>query len=297
MSMLMQKPISAIAPGDALCLLEWYHAMGVDEAISAEPELNRKLQSQPAHPFAPIQVNDNLSDTSAHTAVMNTKHTTQPLSSPAHPSTVSQSKGLEASMAEARSLAKSARTIEELEMHLRQFTGCALKNTAMHTVFLGGNAKSRILILGDAPGADEDKQGIPFCGEVGKLLESMLFYAGLTRANDYLVSNIVFWRPPGNRQPTLEEIEICRPFVESMIALLSPSHLLLLGGTTSKALLNDARGVSKMRGSKFHYTHPQLPTPTPCFVTYHPSYLLKQPSAKREFWADILAFSHDIKSS
>lgn len=301
--MMMQKLTNPIAQSDAFCLLEWYQAMGVDEAIADEPEIHKKelhkiLQSPAIESFAQIQANNNPSDKASHFAAIHTKQSAKPsLSSPAAPREMSASKGLEASVAEAKTLAASAKTLEELEIHLRQFSGCALKNTAMHTVFIDGNSKSRILILGEAPGADEDKQGIPFCGAIGKLLESMLAYAGLARSSDYILSNIVFWRPPGNRQPTAEEIEMCRPFVEKMIVLLNPTHLLLLGGTASKALLNDARGVSKMRGGTFAYTHPMLSKPVACFVTYHPSYLLRQPTAKREAWADILAFSHAAKLS
>lgn len=286
----MQHPGISLTDSDAICLLQWYLAMGVDETIAQSPQLHIKARTPlPATDTAKLTP---ASSSSQHTNLktLASAHIT-PLEYTGSPTPLTVTQGFAAAKAQAVALADSASTLEALENAVLQFGGCALKKTAMKTVFIDGNRKSQILIVGEAPGQDEDRQGIPFCGVSGKLLDSMLQYAGLNRSKDYLISNTVFWRPPGNRQPTEEEIALCRPFVEKLIALVNPKCILLVGGTATKALLHDTRGISKLRGNIFFMQIPHLQNPIKTFVTFHPSYLLRQPLARQHAWSDMLAFA------
>lgn len=194
-----------------------------------------------------------------------------------------------ASVAEARAAADGASTLAELEAAVRAFNGCALKKTATNTVFAEGVAESRLMFIGEAPGAEEDRNGVPFCGASGQLLDKMLSFIGLKRSENFYITNFLFWRPPGNRQPTPEEIEICRPLVEKHIALVNPQTLVLVGGTATSAILRDTRGITRLRGQVFAYTNDYMQKEVPVHVIYHPSYLLRQPLAKKQAWADLLA--------
>jgi len=193
-----------------------------------------------------------------------------------------------AAIAASRALADKAATLAELEAAVRSFDGCAIKKTANKTVFSDGNPQGRVMIIGEAPGAQEDIQGIPFCGPSGKLLDAMLAAIGLTRAANVYISNTVFWRPPGNRQPSPEETSTCLPFVEKHIALVKPALLILSGGTATTTLLRKDTSISRLRGKFYDYTNPYLETPIPTVVTYHPSYLLRSPAQKRLAWNDLL---------
>ena len=189
--------------------------------------------------------------------------------------------------ASARALADQATTLAEIEAAVRAFDGCALKKTASKTVFADGNPAAKIMIIGEAPGADDDVQGIPFCGASGALLDKMLAAIGLDRTSVY-ITNSVFWRPPGNRQPSAEETSICLPFVEKHIALVAPQLLLLAGGTATNALLRREESMSRLRGKTYQYQNEYLPAPIQTIVTYAPSYLLQQPAQKRAAWQDLL---------
>lgn len=201
-------------------------------------------------------------------------------------------------MAEARRLADAAGTLDELREAVMHFEGCSLRKTAMNTVFSDGNPNSRIMFIGEAPGAEEDKRGIPFCGASGQLLDKMLASIGLTRTGaegqSFYISNTLFWRPPGNRQPTPEEIEICRPFVEKHIALINPKLLVAVGGTATKALLKETRGITRIRGQVLSYDGAGIAAPIPTHILYHPSFLLRQPAAKRQTWGDLLQLKHAL---
>jgi uracil-DNA glycosylase len=192
-------------------------------------------------------------------------------------------------VAHARALADGATDLAMLEAAVRTFNGCDLKKTATHTVFADGNAASGLMLIGDAPSADEDRSGVSFCGADGQLLDKILGFIGLQRAAHYYLSHAIFWRPPGNRQPTQAELEICLPFVEKHIALINPKRLVMLGGTVSSFLLRDQRGITRMRGKTFTYTNAYMAAPIPVHVFYHPSYLLRQPLAKKHYWMDALA--------
>ena len=192
-----------------------------------------------------------------------------------------------AAMATARSMADKAQTLAELESIVREFDGCAIKKTASKTVFSDGNPKARVMIIGEAPGAQEDLQGIPFCGPSGQLLDRMFAAIGMDR-NSLYISNTVFWRPPGNRQPSPEETSICLPFVEKHIALVAPSLLILSGGTATTSLMRKDASISRLRGKFYEYSNQYTQKPIPVLLMYHPSYLLRQPSNKRLAWNDLL---------
>jgi DNA polymerase len=176
------------------------------------------------------------------------------------------------------------------------FDGCQLKKTATKTVFSDGNQQADIMFIGEAPGANEDIQGIPFCGDSGKLLDNMLLSIGLNRTNIY-ISNSIFWRPPGNRRPTPDEIAICLPFVEKHIALVNPKLLILVGSTAVSAVMNINDPMSKMRNRFFSYNNNYLSKPIDIAAIFHPSYLLRQPSQKKLAWQDLLLIKHFINSN
>jgi DNA polymerase len=193
----------------------------------------------------------------------------------------------------ARGLAGAARTVAELAEALAAFDGCPLKQTATNLVFADGNPSARIMVIGEAPGADEDRAGKPFVGVSGQLLDRMLGWIGLDRNKAY-ITNVLFWRPPGNRQPTPAEIAACLPFVERHIELISPDILLLVGGASAKTLLARGEGITKLRGRWFQYESAGMSRPIPALPTYHPAYLLRQPAQKREAWRDLLLLAERL---
>ncbi|MGQ0664218.1 MAG: uracil-DNA glycosylase [Pseudomonadota bacterium] len=195
----------------------------------------------------------------------------------------------------ARALAGAAGTLDELKAALAAFDGCALKATATKLVFADGNPLARVMFVGEAPGADEDRQGKPFVGVSGQLLDRMLGWIGLDRGAVY-ITNILPWRPPGNRTPTAGEIALCQPFVERQIELVAPAVLVLVGGIAAKTLLGTQEGIIKLRGRWFEYSTAALPRPIPALATYHPAYLLRSPAQKRDSWRDLLAIKAKLKS-
>ena len=175
-----------------------------------------------------------------------------------------------------------------LKAALLSFEGCDLKRTASNLVFSDGNQAAKIMIIGEAPGKDEDRMGVPFVGSAGQLLDQMLGAVGLDRARVY-IANIMPWRPPGNRALTVEEIEMMRPFVEKHITLIAPDIILSLGGTASKMLLQSQEGIMKIRG-KFHdYATVNAPQNTiPLLPCLHPGYLLRSPHHKAFAFKDLV---------
>ena len=189
----------------------------------------------------------------------------------------------------ARALAAAAQTIPELQAAVEKFEGCALKTTARTTAFCDGATDAPVLLLGEAPGKEEDEQGKPFVGRSGQLLDRMLAQIGLSRRSNLLISNTIYWRPPGNRDPTQGEIVACLPFVERLIELSQPKLLLLTGKAAAHTVLKREDGVMKLRGRRLYYQREGLPTPVNAMVMLHPAYLLRQPQQKRLAWADLLA--------
>jgi DNA polymerase len=196
------------------------------------------------------------------------------------------------------------KTLEELRKAMENFDVCQLKETSIHTVFSDGNPKSALMIIGEGPGAEEDAKGVPFVGQSGKLLDKMLSAVGINRNSCY-ITNIVPWRPPGNRNPSALEIQQCIPFVEKHIELISPKIILLLGSIATKALLKED-GISRLRGKSFSYAkktlesktqggHNQQETCITVIPTFHPSYLLRSPRQKMYAYLDFLKIQELLK--
>lgn len=196
-----------------------------------------------------------------------------------------------------RTLADSARNLEELKKLLMDFDGCGLKKLANKTVFADGNPQSSIMFIGEAPGSSEDAQGIPFCGESGKLLDNVLASINISREHNAYITNTVFWRPPANRQPTQEEIDICRPFVEKHIALINPKLIVLVGNVAATSLLGKNAGISKIRQEYYLYTNQYLSKAIQTTSIFHPAYLLRQPMQKKTTWYDLLKIHEYINKS
>jgi uracil-DNA glycosylase family 4 len=183
----------------------------------------------------------------------------------------------------------------ELERAVKTCTLCPLHKTRTQGVFGVGNRSAQWMVIGEAPGADEDRQGKPFVGVSGQLLDRMLGCIGLDRTTVY-ITNILPWRPPGNRSPTAAEIAICLPFVERQIELVAPDVLVLLGGTSAKTLLQTTEGIVRTRGKWLRYASPGLARPVDAIATYHPAYLLRSPAQKRDSWRDLLSIKNKLKN-
>ena len=190
-------------------------------------------------------------------------------------------------------LAEAATNVAELRAALEAFDGCALKKTATNLVFIDGNPLARLMFVGEAPGAEEDRQGLPFVGPSGRLLDKMLASIGIQRV-DVLISNTVFWRPPGNRTPTPQETATCMPFLERLVELTDPDILVTLGGPAAKAMLGETQGVGRLRGRWFTYETARMSHPVDATAMFHPAYLLRSPGQKREAWRDLVAIQHRL---
>ena len=197
-------------------------------------------------------------------------------------------------IASAREAARTAPTLEALRELMQGFEGCALKHTATRLVFADGNPQARIMFVGEAPGRDEDIEGLPFVGRSGKLLDLMIGAIGLNRTTAY-IANVIPWRPPGNRTPTPQETQICLPFIQRQIELVNPDVLVTLGNPSTQTLLSTREGIMRTRGRWFDYetggrTIRALPT-------FHPAYLLRSPSYKRLAWQDLRAIAKVLAGS
>lgn len=197
----------------------------------------------------------------------------------------------------ARVAAAGANSLAELQDILRRFEGVeALRARATNMVFADGNPEASVMLVGEAPGADEDRLGKPFVGVSGQLLDRMLASIGLDRTSFY-ITNVCFWRPPGNRKPTEAELVAQAPFVQRHIELIRPKVLVLVGAAAAHALLGTNDGITRLRGRWFEYQSPGLPSPVPTLPIFHPAYLLRQPAQKRETWADLLKLKSRIAES
>ena len=200
----------------------------------------------------------------------------------------------EAAIASAREAARTAPTLEVLRALLENFDGCTLKNTATRLVFADGNPEARIMFVGEAPGRDEDIEGLPFVGRSGKLLDRMIAAIGLDRSKAY-IANVIPWRPPGNRTPTPQETQICLPFIQRQIELVNPDVLVTLGNPSTQTLLSTREGIMKTRGKWFDY---DTGTRTiRAMATFHPAYLLRSPSYKRMSWQDLRAIAKALEQT
>ncbi|MDX2263620.1 MAG: uracil-DNA glycosylase [Hyphomicrobiales bacterium] len=192
---------------------------------------------------------------------------------------------------DARAIARAAPDLAALRRALADFDGCGLKKTAKHLCFSRGADHARVMFIGEAPGREEDMSGTPFVGPAGRLLNRMMAAIGLDEASAH-IANVVYWRPPGNRTPTLEETQACLPFIERQIELVNPEIVVILGGAAAKLLTGATDGVMKLRGKWFNLGDAQ---PRRALVTLHPAYLLRTPAAKRLAWRDLLLIEAALK--
>jgi len=263
-------------------LLSWYAEAGVDLAVLDEPVNRFAGRSEPEADFTPA------APPSRPAARMTPER--EALSAP-RPRAAPPPPSADAAVQSARDLAAAAMSLDALRTALEGFDGCALKRTASRLVFADGNPAAKIMLIGEAPGADEDRQGLPFVGRAGQLLDRMLAETGLDRTSVY-IANTVPWRPPGNRQPTPQETQICLPFIARQIELVQPEFLVLLGAAAAQTLLNVREGITRIRGRWFDY--PCNGKLVPAMPILHPAYLLRTPIAKRETWRDLIALKKAI---
>ena len=278
--------------GHAADLLLYYKELGVDEVfLKANPAgdvsddtedafkgvptaaVKKKLQAR----FAPQEPVSSLPLSNVASS-----QTTVPLQKAAAPSMTSPAPVLQST-----DVFASAETLDQLRLLMESFKGCALKETALTTVFSDGNPKSDVMLIGEAPGADEDRLGKPFVGRSGQLLDKILAAIELSRETVY-IANIVPWRPPANRVPTPQETALCLPMVEKHIALARPKVIVLLGSTAAKTLLSTKEGITRLRGRTHMYRNRYMQEAIPVIPTFHPAYLLRSPGQKREAWKDFL---------
>ena len=252
---------------ELLSVLDWYRAAGVDLAVMDEP-VDRFAQKPPAPAAMPPRAAQAPTAPQAASAA--------PVAGP-----------IGGDPSEARQLAATAQSLDQLRDILDKYDGCGLKFRATQLVFADGNPDAKIMLIGEAPGAEEDRQGKPFVGRSGQLLDRMLGAIGLDRTSVYIV-NTVPWRPPGNRTPTPEEMELCLPFLRRQVELVAPKLVLTLGGPAMQTVFQSTNGIIKMRGkwqdvAIGSHQVPALPT-------LHPAYLLRNPPAKQQAWRDLLSF-------
>ena len=253
----------------AHALLAFYREAGVDALLQETPVDRFAGEEPPRAQPSPARASAAMPVTSANAAG-------QP-QAPAVPEQAALS---------ARQLARSARTLDDLKEIVRAFDGCALKATATQLVFADGNPQARVMLVGEAPGRDEDIEGLPFVGRSGKLLDRMLAAIGLDRTQVY-IANIIPWRPPGNRTPTPQESAICLPFIQRQIELADPDILVCLGGPSAQTLLGIKDGITKTRGRWYDYNTGTREIRA--MPTFHPAFLLRSPLQKRLAWRDFLA--------
>lgn len=264
--------------------MEWCQHMGLTETISEAPlskmglPLEKLTSPSLVKPCSPVP-------------------TPTPTSSPARNLPMSPFIMPEQTSDTVRTLVSKAQTLEDLRAILGDFEGCSLKKMATNTVFGDGSPQAPVMLVGEAPGADEDRQGLPFVGRSGQLLDLMFASIGLSREKNLYISNIIPWRPPGNRQPTATETTICLPFIQRHIELVNPKYLIFVGGVSAKTLMNSTDGIMRLRGKWVQYASPGLPTPIKAMPIYHPAYLLRSPGQKRKVWQDLLTLKLDMEAN
>jgi uracil-DNA glycosylase len=268
---------AAIPREDLAALLRWYVDQGLDETIGEEA-VDRLA------PVVPTLVAAAAPPVRAPTPLR------APVAPPRAPVPLESPQLVE----DARALAERCTSLAELEAAVRAFEGCALKRTAKNTVFADGTPGAPVMIVGEAPGADEDRLGKPFVGVSGQLMDRMMATVGLTREGGFYITNILFWRPPGNRTPTLAEQAMCLAFTRRHIELAQPKLLILAGGVAAKAVLDTTEGIMRLRGKWASYRLGDG-TELPTMPTFHPAYLLRTPASKRQSWQDLLAIDRKLK--
>ncbi len=281
-------------------LLDWYREVGADEAVGeAAIDWLARGNAAPGHSF---QVRSPASTD----APQPTRAPSQPAAARAAAAAAPVARPTpmaprqfaatppDAAVMAARSAARHAATLDDLAATLANFDGCALKATAKNLCFYRGAPKARVMLIGEAPGRDEDLEGKPFVGRAGQLLDKMLAAIGLSEA-DVHITNIVYWRPPGNRTPTPQEAQACRPFLERQVELVAPELVVLLGGAAAKHVLDVAEGIMRIRGK---WRELEIGTTRVRVIpTLHPAYLLRTPAGKRLAWRDLLAIRAQLDAA
>jgi uracil-DNA glycosylase len=273
--------------------LEWYRDMGAAALVGEQPtDRFRSKQAEPEapKPRPPRSMPAGLAARPNHPVASPAPPVSR--AGPARPAGGPVLQTAAAVAQSAREIAAACTSLAELEAALAAFDGCGLRETALSLCFADGNPKARLMLIGEAPGAEEDRQGKPFVGASGKLLDRMLATIGLDRGSVY-ITNVIYWRPPGNRSPTQAEIAACQPFLERQIALLEPALIVFVGGIAARALLGVNEGVTKLRGRRFTYVAPDGGS-IPAMVMFHPAYLLRTPAQKRLAWRDLLAIRSQL---
>lgn len=293
------------APAEALALLKLYIEWGADEAIEPTPQsrLGTTLRDavefraafraeSPSPATAPVggQSPRQLAEAAPARPVFQAGPPTAPARAPDRVLGPQD----QAAVASAREAAGAAPDLAALRAALEHFDGVALRRTATNLVFADGNPAARVMLVGEAPGADEDRLGLPFVGVSGQLLDRMMAAIGLDRTSFY-ITNVCFWRPPGNRKPTDAELAAQKPFVERHIELVAPQVLVLVGAASAQGLLQTTEGITRLRGRWFEYRTPGLAAAIPALPIFHPAYLLRQPAQKRETWRDLLKLKSRLR--
>ncbi len=271
-------------------ILEWYVAAGVDTLLEDAP-VNRFTEEPPA----PRKLDTSASSTGTSAVekhLQKSAATSKPTSpEPARTAEIVLPDGN--AVEQARAIAAEAKTLKQLQRAIASFDGCNLKRAAKNMVFADGNPEASAMIVGEPPDRDEDNQGQPFVGQAGFLFDRMLSSIGLDRESVYLTT-VLPWRPPGNRPPTPQETEICRPFIERHIELIGPTVLVLMGGLSAKTLLNAETNITRLRGKWVDLTINGLTVPT--IATLHPAYLMQQRNQKKLAWQDLLAIQQRLEN-
>lgn len=260
-------------------ILEWYLTAGVDETCGDVPFALQTTLDEPK--TAPV---------CATASVVQNKP--QSLETSPRAATTELAQATITACQNARELCSKAETIAVLKELVEGFEGCALKLTANKTVFGYGDEHAKLLLIGEAPGADEDRSGIPFVGRSGQLLEKMLGAVGIKR-DECFITNILPWRPPGNRTPTEGEVAVCLPFLKRQIELVNPDIIMILGGSAANALLDNAEPISKLRGKWLEYKTSDGKK-IPVLASFHPAYLLRNSGQKAKAWVDMLRMKQKL---
>ena len=281
-------------------LLEWYVEMGADEAIS-DAETNWFAASEAAAaPVPRAEVAPSSVPSAAQAPPAQAPSAAQAQGPISAAPAQAQPRALASGVAPATdkaagALAGAAQSLGELRAALEGLEGFPLKVTATNLVFGEGVETPDVMFIGEAPGADEDRQGRPFVGASGRLLDRMMGSIGLDRAENAYITNILPWRPPGNREPTAAEIAVCLPFIRRHIALVRPRIIVPVGGTAAKTLLDQRQGIMRLRGRRFEFTDPGLEQPLPAVPLFHPAFLLRSAGQKALAWRDLLTIKQIIQ--
>jgi uracil-DNA glycosylase len=288
--MSQDAPTNQLDPQQALALLKLYIEWGADEAIEPTPQSRLGATLAPASvsprkplptPPAPsrLPVPPQLSERPVEPF--------RPAPAPGRAFGAALGPLDQAAISSAREAARAAPDLAALRAALERFDGVSLSRTATNLVFADGNPAARVMLVGEAPGADEDRLGLPFVGVSGQLLDRMMATIGLDRTTFY-ITNVCFWRPPGNRKPTDAELAAQKPFVERHIELVAPKVLVLVGAAAAQGLLGTTEGITRLRGRWFQYSLGEAGPNIPALPIFHPAYLLRQPGQKRETWRDLM---------